>query len=80
MEKSAASKVSNLNLKIVAGDTSNIELVDELGIESSPQVDDLISKYFRDLYDELSQRGDLSSPGILKTIFLEVPPIRNCST
>ena len=72
MEKCVTGIVANLNLKIVGGDTSNIELIDELDIESSPHIDDIINKYFKDLYDELSQRGDSSSPGLLKTIFLEV--------
>jgi len=72
MERKSGPIVANLNLKMCNGDFSNLEVIDELSITNSPISNELFVKYFKDLYDELSQRGDSVLPGLAKTIFHEV--------
>lgn len=62
--------MATLNLKMNAGNTESLELLDEL--DSTIYTKELLAQYFSSLYTELATRGGSNSKGILKTIFMEV--------
>lgn len=62
----------NLNLQVVGGDIDNLQLIDELNANHGHTQQEIITKYLNDLHEELSQRGDSTSPELAKTILIEV--------
>jgi len=62
----------NLNLQVKGDCIDNLELIDELNTDTSRTAEEIITKYFNDLHEELSQRGDSTSPELAKTILIEV--------
>lgn len=62
----------NLNLQVTSNNIDNLELIDELNTNNDLTAEQIVTKYFNDLHDELSQRGDSTLPGLAKTILTEV--------
>lgn len=67
----------NLNLQVTSNNIDNLELIDELNTNNDLTAEQIITKYFNDLHEELSQRGDSTLPGLAKTILAEVSFIVN---
>lgn len=60
-----------VNLKLLAGDPSEIDFLDNLSIDKA-YINDTLSPYLKDLYTELVSKSSNSAKGIYKVVFLEV--------
>jgi hypothetical protein len=59
-----------LNLKVDVSNTEFVEVIDELDSVLYPQ--DLLSRYFSDLFKELSTKENSHCVGLKKAMFLQV--------